>query len=224
MSNATDITIPEILHEDNHLLVVNKPAGMLTQSDHSGEPCLLEICREYIRNTYAKKGNVFIGMVHRLDKPVGGAIVFARTSKAASRLSAQIRAGEMEKRYLAVVEGPLEGAAAVEHSLFRKGTVTVTVPADTPDAQRAMLKYRSIAVSASKSLVEITLVTGRKHQIRAQMNAIGHPVFGDRKYGSPHDLGPDRIALLSHSLTLKHPTRDETLTFTVEEPGWWPWP
>ncbi len=224
MSNGADAAQPDVLYEDNHLLVVNKPAGVLTQSDSSGDPSLLEICREYIREKYAKQGNVFLGMVHRLDRPVSGALVFARTSKAASRLSEQIRRGEMVKLYRAVVEGVLEGEDELEHHLAREGSVTRTVPRSSPDSQQAILRYRSLAVTDRKSLVEITLVTGRKHQIRAQMSAIGHPVYGDRKYGSPHDLGPDRIALQSHALTLKHPTRDEVLTFTAPEPDWWPWP
>jgi 23S rRNA pseudouridine1911/1915/1917 synthase len=224
MSNDTGDALPNVLYEDNHLLVVNKPAGILTQSDRSGDPSLLEVCREYIREKYDKKGNVFLGMVHRLDRPVGGALVFARTSKAASRLSEQIREGEMVKQYRAVVEGSLEGEGELEHYLVREGAVTLTAASAVPEAQRALLRYRSLAATPRKSLVEIVLITGRKHQIRAQMSAIGHPVYGDRKYGSPHDLGPDRIALLSRSLTLKHPTRDETMTFTAPEPDWWPWP
>jgi 23S rRNA pseudouridine1911/1915/1917 synthase len=224
MSNGADAGDPEVLYEDNHLLVVNKPAGVLTQSDRSGAPSLLEICREYIREKYLKKGNVFLGMVHRLDRPVGGVLVFARTTKAASRLSEQIRRGEMVKRYHAVVEGALEGGDELEHLLAREGSLTITVSPSAPDSQRALLRYQSLSSTPRKSLVEIVLITGRKHQIRAQMSAIGHPVYGDRKYGSPHDLGPDRIALLSHSLTLKHPTRDEVMTFTAPTPDWWPWP
>lgn len=224
MSNGACFDEPNVLYEDNHLLVVNKPAGILTQSDSSGAPSLLEVCREYVRKKYDKKGNVFLGMVHRLDRPVGGTLVFARTSKAASRLSEQIRQGEMIKQYRAVVEGALDGEGELEHYLEREGSVTRTVSPQSPDAQRALLRYRSLRTTPGKSLVEILLITGRKHQIRSQMSAIGHPVYGDRKYGSPHDLGPDRIALLSYSLTLKHPTRNDVLTFIAEEPDWWPWP
>jgi 23S rRNA pseudouridine1911/1915/1917 synthase len=224
MSNDAAPVTPDVLYEDNHLLVVNKPAGLLTQSDLSGAPSLLEICREYIRGKYDKKGNVFLGMVHRLDRPVGGVLVFARTSKAASRLSEQIRRGEMVKRYRAVVEGSLEGEGELEHHLAREGSTTYAVSPGSPDSQRALLRYHSLGAAPRKSLLEIVLVTGRKHQIRAQMSAIGHPVYGDRRYGSPHDLGPDRIALRSYSLTLKHPTRDEVMTFTAPEPDWWPWP
>ena len=119
-------TQPSVLYEDNHLLVVNKPSGMLTQSDISGDINLLDICRDYIREKYQKKGNVFIGMVHRLDRPVAGVIVFARTSKAASRLSEQIRNGTMEKRYLAVVDGVLDDSGTLSHHLIRRGAVQVT--------------------------------------------------------------------------------------------------
>lgn len=224
MSTVPRESAPVIVFEDNHLLVVNKPAGVLTQSDRSGDDSLLEWCRRYIRDTCQKPGNVFLGMVHRLDRPVGGIIVFARTSKAASRLSGQIREGRMEKVYRAVVEGVLEGEAELEHFLVRTGSLTTVVSKSDPDAQRAVLRYRALEHTPRKSLVEIELITGRKHQIRAQLSAIGHPVLGDRKYGSPTPLGPDRIALMSRSLSFDHPTRAERLTFTAPEPDWWPWP
>ncbi len=224
MSTSPGERLPTILFEDNHLLVVNKPAGILTQSDRSGADSLLEWCRRSIRDRYNKQGNVFIGMVHRLDRPVGGVIVFARTSKAAARLSAQIRGGSIEKNYLAVVEGSLNGAAELSHFLVRTGSLTVTAPESRSGSQSALLRYRVMATAPGKSLVEIRLITGRKHQIRAQMSAIGHPVWGDRKYGASSSLGPDRIALMSRSISFDHPTRDERLTFTAPEPEWWPWP
>lgn len=236
----SNIVLPalSVLYEDNHLLVVNKPAGMLTQSDRSGAVSLLDLCREYIRVTRKKTGNVFIGMVHRLDRPVCGVIVFALTSKAASRLSARFRNGEADKRYLAVVEGHLEGAGALIHSLVRRGSVTLTLDAPEPGElatqrvrsspreprQDAALQYRSLSAEERASLLEITLLTGRKHQIRAQLSAIGHPVLGDRKYGSLFSLGPDRIALMCSSLSIAHPTRGEVMTFTAPQPDWWPLP
>lgn len=224
MSNSLADEPLAVLYEDNHLLVVEKPAGVLTQSDKSGDDSLLEMCRRYVRERYNKQGNVFIGMVHRLDRPVSGAIVFARTSKAASRLSAQIRKGEMEKTYRAVVEGRLEGEGVLEDYLVREGDKTLKVAASAHEAQRAVLRYRSISATIKKTLVEIDLITGRKHQIRAQLSHTGHPVLGDRKYGSGIDLGKDRIALMSYSLTFKHPTREEVISFTAREPYWWPWP
>jgi 23S rRNA pseudouridine1911/1915/1917 synthase len=224
MSNGSDRFLPEILYEDNHLLVVNKPAGILTQSDRSGDESVLEWCRKYIRDRYRKPGSVFIGMVHRLDRPVSGVLVFARTSKAASRLSGQIRRGEMEKIYRAVVEGCLEGKAELVHDLIRRGSVSVPADRPEPGAQRALLRYAALESTIKKSLVEIQLITGRKHQIRAQMSAIGHPVLGDRKYGSSTALGPNRIALMCRTLSFHHPTRDERLSFSAPEPGWWPWP
>lgn len=224
MSNASCAPMPSVLHEDNHLLVVNKPAGMLTQSDRSGEESLLDLCREYIRMKYEKKGNVFLGMVHRLDRPVCGVVVFARTSKAASRLSAQFRSGEADKRYHAVLDGRLEGTGDLVHYLVRRGTVTRALAEPEPGARESRLRYAVLAAERTATLVDIILLTGRKHQIRAQLSSIGHPVLGDRKYGSSFSLGADCIALMCRSLTLKHPTREETLTFTAEEPDWWPWP
>ncbi len=215
--------MPTILYEDNHLLVVNKQAGVLTQSDISGDINLLDLCREYIREKYQKKGNVFIGMVHRLDRPVSGVIVFARTSKAASRLSEQFRNGTIDKGYLAVVDGLLAGSRTLVHYLVRTGAVTHAFDEPMPGAQRAELIYRSLAVSGRTSLIEIDLLTGRKHQIRAQLAKIGHPVFGDRAYGSLSMISTDRIGLMCRTLAFSHPTRDERLTFTAEPPDWWPW-
>jgi 23S rRNA pseudouridine1911/1915/1917 synthase len=223
MSNSLPVKPLAILYEDNHLLVVDKPAGVLTQSDKSGEDCLLEMCRRYIRESCDKKGNVFLGMVHRLDRPVCGVIVFAKTSKAASRLSSQIRKSEMEKIYHGVVEGFLEGEGVLEDYLVRAGDKTLKAEVSEPEAKQAILKYRSLHATVEKSLIEITLVTGRKHQIRAQLSQTGHPVLGDSKYGSVFDMGKDKIALMSYSLTLKHPTREEILSFTASEPDWWPW-
>jgi 23S rRNA pseudouridine1911/1915/1917 synthase len=224
MSNPPSDIRPVVLYEDNHLLVVDKPAGLLTQSDLSGAVNLLDICRDYLRIRYGKPGNVFIGMVHRLDRPVSGVIVFARTSKGASRLSEQFRNGTIDKRYLAVVEGKPEENGELFHHLARRGSITVTTGSDEPGSRDSALRYRTVETAHDTSLLEITLLTGRKHQIRAQLSAIGHPVFGDAKYGSHHSLGHDRIALMCRSITLKHPTRDDILTFTAEPPGWWPWP
>jgi 23S rRNA pseudouridine1911/1915/1917 synthase len=223
MSNTVNEIPLKVLYEDNHILVVEKPAGLLTQSDKSGEDSLLEMCRRYVRDKYDKKGNVFLGMVHRLDRPVSGVIVFARTSKAASRLSAMIRNGDMRKTYHAVVEGSLEGEGVIEDYLVREGDKTLKADMSVPKAQLAVLRYRSLKSTENKSLVEVTLITGRKHQIRAQLSQIGHPILGDRKYGSSVDLGKDKIALMSFSLAFKHPTRDEALSFYANEPDWWPW-
>lgn len=214
---------PPVLYEDNHLLVVDKPAGMLTQSDISGDDNLLDVCREYIRVKYQKKGNVFLGMVHRLDRPVTGVIVFARTSKAASRLSEQFREGSVEKRYLAVVEGILSDSRTLVHHLVRTGSVTRASVEPMPGSQQAELSYSSLSSSGCASLVDITLVTGRKHQIRAQFTSIGHPIFGDRSYGAIHIIPGGRIALMCRKIAFLHPTRDEIMTFSVAPPEWWPW-
>jgi 23S rRNA pseudouridine1911/1915/1917 synthase len=213
---------PIVLYEDNHLLVVNKPAGIPTQSDRSGGINLLDLCREYIRVTRGKKGDVFLGMVHRLDHPVGGVIVFARTSKAAARLSAQFRNGEVDKRYRAVVEGYVSGDCELTHYLVRDGSLTRALSDPIPGAREAQMRYTAIESGADASLIDITLLTGRKHQIRAQLRAIGHPVLGDRKYGSRISFGEDRIALMCRSLEFTHPTRGERMRFEAGEPEWWP--
>jgi 23S rRNA pseudouridine1911/1915/1917 synthase len=201
-----------ILLEDNHLLGVFKPAGMLTQGDRSGEPSLLDIARDWLRIRYDKPGNVFVGMVHRLDRPVSGVVLFAKTSKAAGRLSAQFRGRNMRKTYHALVRGvPKPEARRVEHYLVREGARTFVASQNQPGAgaRRAKLFYHTIRRGKTCSLLEIDLHTGRKHQIRAQLSALGHPIVGDRLYGSPVSLENGSIALQANALVFIHPTRNE---------------
>lgn len=210
-----------VLYEDNHLLVVIKPPGIPTQSDHTGKPDLLSLLKADLKVRHQKPGNVFLGMVHRLDQPVGGVMVFAKTSKGASRLSAQIRARTFEKHYQAVVWGrpdPEEGP--LEHTLLkdpRTNTVQV-VPPDTPGAKWASMYYRVESSAHGLSLVHIQLFTGRPHQIRAQMAAIGCALRGDVKYGAPIDGA--EMALWATQLSFEHPTRPERMTFEAEPPAY----
>ncbi|MCC6494120.1 MAG: RluA family pseudouridine synthase [Pirellulales bacterium] len=213
----------DVIYQDNHLLVVNKPAMLATMGVSDGAPSLLAAAREYIRLKYQKPGNVYLGVVSRLDAPVTGLVLLARTSKAAARLAAAFRSREVEKRYLAVVEGsPAPAAGLLEHYLRkdeRHRKVHVT-HAGHAEAQLARLEYRVVAASATASLLEIALETGRKHQIRVQLAKIGHAILGDRKYGSalPFHRG---IALHAQRLVIEHPVRRHELRLEAALPPSW---
>lgn len=217
----------KILFEDNHLIGVVKPAGVLVQGDKTGDPTLLDVVKAHLKLTGAKPGNVFLGLVHRLDRPVSGVVLLARTSKAASRLSAQFRAGTPAKRYLAVVEGRLpEAAGELSAYLATRGDAQgVSRAAWTPFAgsREARLRYRVDATARDRSLVEIELLTGRRHQIRAQLALAGCPIWGDRKYGSSHALS-GRIALHAARLEVAHPISGQPVVLAAPPPEGWPWP
>ena len=217
----------QILYEDNHLLAVYKPAGVLVQSDRTGDPSLQDTARAWLKERYRKPGNVFLGIVHRLDRPVAGVVVFARTSKAAARLSARFRAREVEKRYLAVVHGvPSPGEARLAHELVRDEgrRRSLVVPAGTRGARPCVLHYRVREQAPAHALVEIRPETGRAHQIRVQMAHLGHPLLGDTKYGAPFALPNRAIALFAVGLRIAHPVRDEVLELSGDVPPGWPWP
>ena len=207
---------PEILYEDNHLLIVDKAAGMLTQADASGELSLLEHLKEHVKIRDRKPGNVYLGMVQRLDKPVSGAIVFAKTSKAAARISAQIRARQMVKCYLAVTEADsarprggnidIDGWRLVTHNLSRIGDRT-KVHEGNETSQTASLRLKTLLGNSNFAIHAVQLITGRKHQIRAQLAALKMPILGDHKYGSSFQPGSDRILLHSFLVQFQHPTR-----------------
>lgn len=205
-----------ILYEDNHLLVVEKPVGLLSQADQTGDPDLLTLLKAYLKVTYNKPGNVFLGLVHRLDRMVGGLMVFAKTSKAASRLSLQIRERQFIKKYLAVVHGQIASSGTLTHYLYknqRQNIVQVVSP-DHPQGKLAELSFKRIATFQNLSLVDIDLKTGRAHQIRVQFAHSGHPLYGDRRYGKKQDEGP--IALYAYHLSFLHPTKKEMMAFTLE--------
>lgn len=204
------------VYEDNHLLVVVKPQGKLTQSDETGDLSLQDECKQYIKEKYQKPGEVYLGLVHRLDRPVGGLVAFARTSKAASRLSEQLRVHHMEREYLAVVEGeslPAEGTLCDWLLQDEKTGLVRTVPAGTPGAKEARLRYRRLSARDGTALVHLRLETGRKHQIRVQLSHLGYPICFDMRYGHG-ERGRD-IALFGAVLRLTHPTRKEDMTFTT---------
>ncbi len=214
-----------ILYEDNHLLVVVKPPNLLSQGDATGDADLLTLLKEYIRETYAKPGDAYLGLVHRLDRPVGGVMVFAKTSKAARRLSEQIRDRKFGRGYVAVVEGHPGRIAGRLRSFLLKDTKKNLVQAvgpDVPGAQEAVLDYKVLNMSKTLSLVRITLVTGRSHQIRVQMAEMGHPLVGDMRYGERTNQRQP-IALWAERIVFAHPTTKEKLVFSQAPPATKPW-
>ncbi|NLI80787.1 MAG: RluA family pseudouridine synthase [Deltaproteobacteria bacterium] len=214
-----------LLYEDNHLLVLYKPAGLLVQGDETGETSLLELGKGWLKQRYNKPGKVFLGMVHRLDRPVAGVLLFCRTSKAAERLSLQFRTHAVRKTYLAVVEGTLEKDSGhlLHHLERRRGRSSSIVSGPTGQSRDARLSYRVLEHAEGKSLVEIDLETGRHHQIRVQMSHMGCPVLGDLRYGASSPLPDKQIALLASRLNVAHPTRGEELDFRSPIPLGWPW-
>lgn len=215
----------EILYEDNHLLVVAKPPDIPVQADISGALDLLTILKEEMKVKYNKPGNVFLGLVHRLDRPAGGVMVFAKTSKAASRLSSQIREHQLEKTYLCVVKGsPQPAKGRLTDCLLKdpQTNIVQVVPPNTPKGKEAVLDYEVLGQSGEYNLVKVHLLTGRSHQIRVQMSHNGTPLFGDAKYGYKGKKD-DRLALWSCSLAFMHPTKKERMQFTSSPPEEYPW-
>jgi 23S rRNA pseudouridine1911/1915/1917 synthase len=221
----------DILLEDNHCLAVNKPAGLLAQGDETGEPSLVDLARDYLKEKYAKPGNVFVGLVHRLDRPTSGVVLLARTSKGAERLSRQFREGTIRKVYLAVVEGlPEVESGEWADRLWKEETrnvVHVVAEGDTR-GQDARVSYRLVERHGSTSTIELLPATGRSHQLRVQLASRGLPIVGDRKYGARSTLlaldGRPRVALHARELTFQHPTRAEIVTVTSPLPADWPTP
>ena len=215
---------PQLLFEDNHLLVIEKPVNLLSQADHSGSPDLLSLLKDWIKQRDQKPGQVFLGLVQRLDRPVGGVMVFAKTSKAASRLADQVRQRTLQKTYLAVVAGvvdPPEWTLTDWLQKDRHSNTVRVVESGVSQAKQAILHYERIAVHANKSLLRIQLETGRSHQIRVQLVHCGHPLLGDHKYGQALNLsGP---ALWSHQLQFQHPILRKFLLFTSSPPKTKPW-
>ncbi|MBU6080777.1 MULTISPECIES: RluA family pseudouridine synthase [Allobacillus] len=215
-----------ILYEDNHLLIVEKPVNIPVQEDQSKDKDLLTLLKEDIKVRHKKPGNVFLALVHRLDRPVGGAMVFAKTSKAASRLSDQLRRKAIERTYLAVVHGvPSKSKDQLEDYLVkdhRKNIVRTAKPKEK-EAKKAVLDYEVASEKKGFSLLSVKLQTGRPHQIRVQLSSRGFPLYGDQKYGQRVNKPGQQIALWSNKLVLEHPTTKEEMEFTSTPPYEYPW-
>lgn len=213
----------DVLYEDNHLLAVNKPAMLATMGVAEDQPSLLTAAKDFLRRKYQKPGNVYVGIVSRLDGPVTGVVLLAKTSKAASRLSEAFRTRQVRKLYLAAVEGePSEKSATLEHYLRKdeRHRKVHATHAGAEGAQLARLAYRVLRTAGELTLVEVELETGRKHQIRVQLSKHGLPIVGDRKYGSTRAF-PLGIALHAWSVELAHPVRGETLKIEAPLPPAW---
>jgi len=222
---------PEILYEDNHVLVAVKPAGVLSQADITGASDMLTLLKKYLRDTYSKPGEAYLGLLHRLDRPVSGVMVFAKTSKCASRISAQIRERKLDKRYRAVVYGVPDKEEDMLRSFVLKDqdknqvTIIHADSADSlpPNAREGILSYKrkgsavreDLGGAKELSLLEVQLITGRSHQIRAQLSDAGFPIVGDRKYGPDDSFYRGKICLESFLLSFFHPVTGEKMTFEL---------
>ncbi len=220
---STPPTPLQILFEDNHLLVVNKPAGIATMGTAAGTTSMIMLAKEYLRKKYNKPGNVYLGVVSRLDSLVSGVLIFARTSKAAARLSEQFRDRATKKMYWAIVEGaPQPKSAELIHWMSKDESRQrmVVCPRRSAESQEARLRYQTLRDFSGETLLEVSLQTGRKHQIRVQLAAIGHAILGDKKYGSRLQF-PAGIALHARELSIEHPTLKKSLSFTAKPPKSW---
>ena len=210
----------EVVYEDNHIIIVNKKSGEIVQGDKTGDRPLSDIVKDYIKEKYAKPGAVFLGVVHRLDRPVSGLVVFARTSKALSRLNKMFAEGEVHKTYWAIVprisrseECGVRSENTLTHWLVRneKQNKSYAYNQEKPNAKKAILKYRVLSHSDNYSLLEVNLMTGRHHQIRCQLAAMGCPIKGDLKYGAPRSNPDGSISLMSRRVEFVHPVSKETI-------------
>lgn len=215
-----------ILYEDNHLLVVNKLPSEIVQGDKTGDLSLLDDVKNHLKVTYNKQGNVFAGLVHRIDRPVSGAVVFAKTSKALSRMTALVRERDFDKKYFAIVRNkPPEEEGFLEHFLIKNEAQNKSYISKegVSGAKNAQLKYKIAGASDSFFLLEITLLTGRHHQIRVQLSAIGCPIVGDLKYGDKRSNPDASICLHAHSITFEHPIQKKNVTIIADPPRSMPW-
>lgn len=204
----------QVLYEDNHIIVVYKESGEIVQGDKTGDKPLSETIKAWIKEKYAKPGNVFLGVVHRLDRPVSGLVVFAKTSKALSRLNDMFRKGEVKKTYWAMVQTPLaEPEGTLTNWLVRneKQNKSYAYDHEVPNAKKAILKYKTVGQTEHYTLLEVNLLTGRHHQIRCQLSAIGCPIKGDLKYGARRSNPDGSISLLSRTVEFIHPVSKENI-------------
>ena len=212
-----------VIYEDNHIIVVVKPQNVPSQADESKDEDMLSLVKAYIKEKYNKPGEAFVGLVHRLDRPTGGIMVFARTSKAANRLSEQIKNGEFVKTYYCVTEGiPKELDGHIVNYLKKVDNIVKIVPMSETGAKRAETIYNVLQTNGKNALIKVNILTGRSHQIRVQMANLNVPIYGDGKYGKVNKL-TNHLALWAGELSFKHPTKDETLYFKVYPPEEKPW-
>ena len=215
-----------ILYEDNHLLVIEKPVNVPVQEDRSGDEDVLTLLKNDLKIRYNKPGNVYLGLIHRLDRPVGGAMVFAKTSKAASRLSDALRRQAIKRVYLAIVRGkPKRPKGKLVHYLIKNSreNKVYAVPATRKGAKQAVLSYETLESTGGFSLIAVQLHTGRPHQIRVQFSEIGCPLYGDQKYGTGYNKAGQQIALWAHTLEFQHPVTKTEVEVESCPPGRFPW-
>lgn len=210
-----------VLYEDNHLLVVEKPVNVPVCEDSSLDDDFLSILKRYIKDKYNKPGNVYLGLVHRLDRPVGGVMVFAKTSKAASRLSDQVRNNRLGKRYYAVLDGRINKGGELVDYLTKDSKRNMSFVTDRENGKFSKLSYKVVKYKDNFSLVDINLETGRSHQIRVQFASRGFPLVGDAKY-NPNSDKKTNIALFAYKLSFDHPITKEMMTFDLEIPKRYP--
>ncbi len=209
------------LYEDNHIIIINKLPGEIVQGDKTGDEPLSETIKKYLKEKYNKPGNVFCGVVHRIDRPVGGVVIFAKTSKALTRLNDMLRNGDIHKTYWALVEGHLkENEGTLTNYLVTDGRVNKTFVAseNDRDAKKSVLNYHTIAKGDRYTLLEISLLTGRKHQIRCQLSSIGHPIKGDLKYGAKRSNPNGGISLLARKIEFVHPVSKQKISIEAPLP------
>ncbi|CAM1373578.1 RNA pseudouridine synthase [Tenacibaculum litopenaei] len=216
----------QVLFEDNHLLIVNKRAGDITQGDKTGDLPLSDIIKSYIKEKYQKPGNVFLGTVHRLDRPTSGVVIYARTSKALERLNKMLREKEIKKTYWAVVKkGKIPAKATLEHYLKKnpKNNKSYAHKKEVPGSKKAVLHYETLKNLSNYTLLEVDLETGRHHQIRVQLSSLGTPIKGDLKYGAARSNKNGSIHLHARKIAFTHPVSKELISITAplpEDPVW----
>ncbi len=211
----------EVIYEDNHIIIVNKAPGEIVQGDKTGDKPLLDTVKEWIKETHAKPGNVFLGVVHRLDRPVGGLVIFAKTSKALSRLNEMFRNGQVHKTYWALSRNrPQKESDLLTHYIttVERNNKSYASTTPRPGAKESRLRYRTIATGDRLCLIEIELLTGRKHQIRVQMSSIGCPIRGDLKYGDKRSNPDGSISLIARRITFTHPVSGKEIDITAPVP------
>ena len=222
LSSKTLTPTMQVLYEDNHIIIVNKRSGDIVQADKTGDAPLSETVKQYIKEKYAKPGNVFIGVTHRLDRPVAGIALFAKTSKALSRLNNMFRNGEVHKTYWAITRNsPQQTEGTLTDWLVRneKQNKSYAYDHEVPNSKKAVLNYRVIGKSDRYTLIEVQLMTGRHHQIRCQMARIGCPIKGDLKYGAPRSNTDGSISLLARKIEFVHPVSKETVSVIAPLPN-----